>query len=115
MIAVGAERFEELVDMALDALPAELAAAMENVAVLVADDPPEPGLLGLYDGVPLTERAYYGQGGGLPDRIWVYRHSICEICDDEDDVVDEVYVTVVHEVAHHFGIDDRRLEELGWA
>jgi predicted Zn-dependent protease with MMP-like domain len=115
VVAVSAERFEELVDLALDALPVELEAAMENVAVLVADDPPEPGLLGLYDGVPLTERAYYGQGGGLPDRIWVYRRPICEICADEDEVVDEVYVTVVHEVAHHFGIDDHRLEELGWA
>jgi predicted Zn-dependent protease with MMP-like domain len=111
---VEPDRFEELVELALEALPAELAEAMENVAVLVADDPPEEGLLGLYEGVPLTERNDYGLGGVLPDRIWIYRRPICELCEDEDEVVEEIYVTVVHEVAHHFGIDDGRLDELGW-
>jgi predicted Zn-dependent protease with MMP-like domain len=115
VVDVGPEHFDELVDLALDELPADLAAAVDNVAVLVADEPPEPGLLGLYEGVPLTEREAYGAVGTLPDRIWIFRLPICAVCDDFADVVDEIYVTVVHEVAHHFGIDDERLHELGWA
>jgi predicted Zn-dependent protease with MMP-like domain len=115
VIELAPERFDELVDAALDALPDELARAMQNVAVLVVDDPPEPGLLGLYDGVPLTDREGYGAIGVLPDRIWIYRRPICELCDDVEEVVDEIYVTVVHEIAHHFGIDDQRLHDLGWA
>ena len=112
MDAVSPERFEELVGEALDDLPEDLAQLMRNVVVLVEDTSPD-GLLGLYEGVPLTERdsAY---SGVLPDRITLYRLPICAMCDDEDDVADEVYTTVVHEVAHHFGIDDERLHELGW-
>jgi predicted Zn-dependent protease with MMP-like domain len=116
MIEVSEARFEELVADALDSLPHELGQLMDNVVVLVADRGEEPDLLGLYDGIPLTERGTsYGEGFVMPDRIWIYRLAICEICDDEDDVVDEVAITVVHEVAHHFGIDDDRLDELGWA
>ncbi|MBB6345494.1 metallopeptidase family protein [Nonomuraea muscovyensis] len=113
MIDVSRERFEELVAEALDTIPRELTRAMSNVVVTVVDDPPEPDLLGLYTGVPLTERGDW-YSGVLPDRIEIYRHSICGVCDTEDDVVDEVRITVVHEVGHHFGIDDKRLHELGW-
>lgn len=106
--------FEELVGEALDTIPRELADAMDNVVVLVDDrNPDAPQLLGLYEGVALTERTS-DYGGVLPDRITLYREAILDICDDEDDVVREVAVTVVHEVAHHFGIDEDTLHELGW-
>jgi predicted Zn-dependent protease with MMP-like domain len=84
--------------------------------VLVEDDAPaeDPELLGLYDGVPLTERdSTYTMS--VPDRITIFRRPTLAICDSEDDVVSEVRITVVHEIAHHFGIDDDRLHELGWA
>jgi len=111
---MGRRRFEELVGDALDLIPAEFAAAMENVVILVEDrDPERPSLLGLYHGVALTERTSH-YGGVLPDRITIYREAILGICDNEDEVVEEVAVTVVHEIAHHFGIDDDRLHELGW-
>ncbi|MHA6629029.1 metallopeptidase family protein [Pseudonocardia sichuanensis] len=107
-------RFEELVSDALDTIPPELTAAMDNVVVLVADrHETEPDLLGLYEGVALTERSS-SYGGVLPDRITIYQDAILDICADEDDVVQEVAVTVVHEVAHHFGIDEETLHELGW-
>ncbi|EHR48643.1 hypothetical protein SacmaDRAFT_0336 [Saccharomonospora marina XMU15] len=107
-------RFEELVADALDQLPPEFASAMDNVVVLVEErNESEPDILGLYHGVALTERGH-DYGGVLPDRISIYREPILGMCDTEDDVVEEVLVTVVHEVAHHFGIDDARLHELGW-
>jgi predicted Zn-dependent protease with MMP-like domain len=107
-------RFDELVADALDTIPPELMRAMDNVVVL-ADDrhPDDPSLLGLYEGVALTERTS-DYGGVLPDRITIYREAILDICVDEDEVVDEVAVTVVHEVAHHFGIDEATLHRLGW-
>lgn len=107
-------RFEELVTDALDQLPTEFASAMSNVVVLVEDrNAEEPSLLGLYDGVALTERdSTYG--GVLPDRITIYRDPLLDICDSEQEVVDEVMTTVVHEIAHHFGIDDETLHRLGW-
>ena len=157
------ERFDELVALALDDIPPELTDVMDNVVVLVEDEPPEdePDLLGLYDGVALTERwgdpmmqlpdrififrgplldmceseeepppdepdllGWYegtplterdwSYGGVLPDRIVVFRGPTLRMCDTEDDVVDEVHITVVHEIAHHFGIDDDRLHELGY-
>ncbi|GAA3861165.1 metallopeptidase family protein [Saccharothrix violaceirubra] len=108
------QRFEELVGEALDELPPEFAAAMDNVVVLVEDrHPDEPSLLGLYHGIALTSRNS-DYGGVLPDRVTIYREAILDICADEDEVVDEVVITVVHEIAHHFGIDDERLHELGW-
>lgn len=108
------QRFEELVGDALDLIPPEFAAAMENVVILVEDrDPENPSLLGLYHGVALTERTSH-YGGVLPDRITIYREAILDICRDEEEVVEEVAITVVHEIAHHFGIDDARLHELGW-
>jgi predicted Zn-dependent protease with MMP-like domain len=107
-------RFDELVSDALDTIPAELARAMDNVVVLVEDrDPDDPGLLGLYHGIALTERSS-SYGGVLPDRITIYRDPILDMCADEDEVVHEVAVTVVHEIAHHFGIDEETLHELGW-
>ncbi|MGH9187431.1 MAG: metallopeptidase family protein [Acidimicrobiales bacterium] len=113
MIHVPAERFEELVGDALDSIPPDLGRLMENVAVVVADRSSRPGLLGLYEGVPLTKRGndYFGV---MPDKITVFRASICAMCNSEEEVVEQVLITVVHEVAHHFGIDDRRLHELGW-
>lgn len=109
------QRFDELVSDALDAIPPELAAVMDNVVVLVADRHPEdPGLLGLYEGVALTERDS-NYAGSLPDTITIYRDALLDICDSDDELVDEVKVTVIHEVAHHFGIDDDRLHDLGWA
>lgn len=113
VIEVSRQKFEELVAEALDTIPPELMAQMKNVVVEVVDDPPEPNLLGLYTGIPLTERGDW-YSAVLPDRIEIYRNPICEICDTVDDVVDEVQITVVHEIAHHFGIDDDRLHELGW-
>lgn len=109
------QRFDELVSDALDLIPAELATAIDNVVVLVEDrNLEEPDLLGLYEGVALTERdSFYA--GSLPDTITIYRGALLQMCDSEEQVVDEVAVTVIHEVAHHFGIDDERLHELGWA
>lgn len=114
MTAVGPERFAELVAEALDGLPPALGRLMDNVAVVVDDVSPPGGLLGLYEGIPLTERYEYG-GLAVPDRITVFRRAICAAARSEDEVVEQVRVTVVHEVAHHFGIGDARLHELGWA
>lgn len=108
------QRFDELVSEALDLIPAQLAAAMDNVVILVEDrNPEEPELLGLYEGVALTERDS-DYGGSLPDAITIYREALLDICESDDDVVEEVAITVIHEIAHHFGIDDDRLHELGW-
>ncbi|HEX4395997.1 MAG TPA: metallopeptidase family protein [Trebonia sp.] len=113
MIDIEPGRFEEMVAMALDSLPAELGRLMSNVAVTVEHDPGPPGLLGLYEGIPLTSRTTQ-YAGVLPDRITIYRLAICAICRTEGEVANEVRRTVIHEVAHHFGIDDDRLAELGW-
>ena len=108
------ERFEDLVSEALDLIPPKLAAALDNVVVLVEDrHPDEPDLLGLYQGIALTERDS-SYAGALPDTVTIYRESLLEVCDTEDEVIEEVAITVIHELAHHFGIDDRRLHELGW-
>ncbi|GAA4542937.1 metallopeptidase family protein [Amycolatopsis samaneae] len=107
-------RFEELVSEALDEVPPEFAEAMDNVVVLVEEfNEEEPTILGLYHGVALTERTS-DYGGVLPDRISIYRRPILDMCEDEEQVVEEVLVTVMHELGHHFGIDDARLHELGW-
>jgi predicted Zn-dependent protease with MMP-like domain len=109
------ERFEELVGDALDEVPNELLSLMNNVVFLVEDAPPDGGddLLGLYEGTALTERGW-DYAGMLPDRITIYRNPTLKVCDSEEDVVEEVAITVVHEIAHHFGIDDQRLHDLGW-
>ena len=113
MIDVEPERFEEMVAEALDGLPAELGRLMSNVAVTVEHGRGPRGLLGLYEGIPLTSRTTQ-YAGVLPDRITIYRQAICAICQTEEEVADQVRKTVIHEVAHHFGIDDARLSELGW-
>jgi len=113
VVEVDGEQFEAMVGVALDALPPELGRLMRNVAVVVELDGGPPGLLGLYEGVPLTERTS-DYSGLLPDRITIYRKAICAMCASEAEVVDEVRRTVVHEVGHHFGIDDDRLHALGW-
>jgi predicted Zn-dependent protease with MMP-like domain len=114
-VDVSAEEFEDLVGQALDTIPARLAHAMQNVVVLVEPEPPDddPDLLGLYEGVPLTERdGWYA--GVLPDRITIFRGPVLRLCSTYAEVVEEVRVTVVHEVAHHFGIDDDELHDLGY-
>ena len=110
------ERFDALVDQALDGIPDELASVVRNVVVLVEDEPPEdePDLLGLYEGVALTER-WGDPTMELPDRIFVFRGPLLDMCESEAELVEEVRITVVHEVAHHFGIDDDRLHDLGYA
>ncbi len=109
------QRFEELVEAAFARIPEELIALLDNVVLFVEDDPPagDPHLLGLYSGIPQTERGW-SYGGALPDRIFIYRNPTLRICDTEQDVIEEVEITVAHEIAHHFGIDDARLYELGY-
>jgi predicted Zn-dependent protease with MMP-like domain len=113
MIDVAPDRFDEMVSTALDSLPPRLGRVMRNVAIVVDNDSHQLQLLGLYEGVPLTERTH-SYSAVLPDRITIYRRAICAICYSEDQVVEEVRRTVIHEVGHHFGIDDSRLHELGW-
>ena len=113
MIDVEPAQFEDMVAAALDSLPEELGRLMRNVAVTVEHGSGPPRLLGLYQGIPLTSRTSQ-YAGVLPDRITIYRRAICAICSTEDEVVEQVRRTVIHEVAHHFGIDDARLTELGW-
>ncbi|MDQ4051988.1 MAG: metallopeptidase family protein [Actinomycetota bacterium] len=116
-IEMSPERFDELVDQALDGIPDELASLVRNVVVLVEDEAPadDPDLLGLYDGVALTERTGMPGELELPDRIFIFRGPLLDMCADEAELVEEVRITVVHEVAHHFGIDDDRLHDLGYA
>ena len=114
-VAMSRERFEELVADALDSVPAQLLKLLNNVVILVEDDPPDgQRLLGVYEGYALTERGV-DYGAVLPDRITIFRNPILSICHTEEQVAREVTVTVVHEIAHHFGIDDERLHHLGWA
>lgn len=115
MIDIGPAEFEGLVAQALEAVPVELARLVDNVVFMIEDEAPpdDPDLLGLYEGIALTERdSRYA--GALPDRITIYRKPTLRMCDTAQEVVDEVNITVVHEIAHHFGIDDDRLHELGY-
>src|SRR4029078_4238003 len=114
-VRMSPQRFDELVSDALDLIPRELAAAIDKVAVLVEDrNPDEPDLLGLYHGVALTERdSWYA--GSLPDTITIYRDALLDVCETQDEVLYEVPIPVIPEIAHHFGIDDDRLHEPGWA
>jgi predicted Zn-dependent protease with MMP-like domain len=109
------ERFERLVAEALDDLPAWVHERLENVEVLIEDAPPRdrPGLLGLYEGIPLTNRGR-GYFGVLPDRITLFRRTIQAVARDDHDMRGVIRDTVVHEIAHFFGISDERLQELGW-
>jgi len=110
---VSPQEFEGYVADALDSLPPDLARHFDNVVVVVEDEhPDETDILGLYDGVALTERDHYS--GALPDRISLYRIPLCLLAEDTDHLIEEIAITVVHEFAHHVGIDDHRLHELGW-
>lgn len=113
---MDAAEFEQAVGDALDAVPPELMRLLDNVVFFVEDEPPadDPDLLGVYDGTPLTERGD-AWAGALPDRITIFRGPLTRMCKDREDLLDEIAVTVVHEIAHHFGIDDERLHALGWA
>jgi predicted Zn-dependent protease with MMP-like domain len=119
---VSRDRFEELVADALDSIPPDLAVHMDNVAVVVEDWPTreqlggKPGtLLGLYEGVQLTDRSPLNYAGVMPDRITIFRGPLCARSRDEAQLAHKIRVTVIHEIAHHFGMDDARLHELGWA
>jgi predicted Zn-dependent protease with MMP-like domain len=111
-VEVSARRFEDLVEEALAGLPGEIEAMLDNVAVLVTDGHPDDPL-GRYDGVPLTARGGYGLME-MPDRITIFRVPLCAHSRDEAHLVEEVRITVVHELGHHMGIDDDRLHELGY-
>jgi predicted Zn-dependent protease with MMP-like domain len=115
VVDLSRAEFEDAVGDALDAVPAELMALLDNVVFLVEDEPPraDPGLLGVYDGTPLTERGA-GWAGALPDRITIFRGPLTRLCVDREELLEEIAITVVHEIAHHFGIDDARLHALGW-
>ena len=115
MFVVDNERFEELVAQALEGLPEELSRHIENLAVIVEDEAKGRPLYGLYEGVPLTTRGPVSYSAVLPDRITLYQTTICRGCTDESQVRAQITKTVIHEVAHHFGISDPRLDELGWA
>lgn len=115
-LELDGDAFEALVTDELDALPDEMIDGLDNV-VFVVEDRPEDGsldLLGLYDGVALTERDSYGFGE-MPDRVILYREPLLAICESIDELRDEIHITLVHEIAHYYGIDDDRLHELGWA
>ena len=115
MFAVSNARFEELASEALASLPDSLAARIDNVAIIVEDVAEGRSLFGLYEGIPLTKRSVLSYSGVMPDRITLYQTTICRYCDSEEEVKAQIRKTVIHEVAHHFGIGDPRLEELGWA
>lgn len=126
MLAIPPARFEILVARALDLLPAEFHAHMENVSVVIAEAPdlellaelgmdpddPEDTLFGLYEGVPLTERGF--DDVLLPDSITIFRRPLLDWAETEQEIVDEVRITVLHEIGHFFGMDEDRLDELGY-
>lgn len=114
VIDVSPERFEQLVAAAVDVIPDELGSMIDNVVIVIEDEAPadDPGLLGLYEGIPLTSRdSWYV--AAMPDRIRIFRRPILRMCQSQAEVVKEVHITVVHEIAHHFGIDDDKLHDLG--
>ena len=110
------EQFDAIVEEALDDVPPELMAMLDNVAFFVEAEPSadDPDLLGIYEGTPLTERGEWWGQGSLPDRITLFRGPLTRMCEDVDDLREEIAVTVVHEIAHHFGIEEDTLHELGW-
>lgn len=116
MIEIDRDHFEQLVAYAMETIPAQLSKEIQNVAILIEDNPPDdqPNLLGLYRGIPLTQKQPSSWGGALPDTITIYRNSILRICSSYEDVVRQVRVTVVHEVGHYFGLTESRLHELGY-
>jgi predicted Zn-dependent protease with MMP-like domain len=115
MYEISNERFEEVAAAALASLPPELSSQIENLAIIVADEAPGHNLYGLYEGIPLTKRGPMSYSAVMPDRITLYQKTICQHCHSEAEVEAQIRKTVLHEVAHHFGISDPRLVELGWA
>lgn len=115
MFTVSNERFDELVTDAIRSLPPELAKEIDNVAIIVEDEAEGRQLFGLFEGIPLTKRGPMSYTGALPDRITLYQGAISRYCNSDDEVRRQVRKTVIHELAHHFGISDERLTELGWA
>jgi len=113
MDPIPVDEFEALVADALATIPDRLRLEMDNVAILIDDESPPGPLYGLYEGVPLTDRGNYS--GASPDRITLFLATICRSARTEAQLVDQIRVTLLHEVAHHFGIDDARLTELGWS
>jgi predicted Zn-dependent protease with MMP-like domain len=112
VVSLSPEEFEVLVERALQNIPTELRSAMDNVVVLIDDESPPGRLFGLYQGVPLTNRGSYS--AAMPDRITIFKETICAACETTQQVEQQVRRTVIHEVGHHFGIGDARLRELGW-
>ena len=120
MIRISREEFEEAVDDALDSLPEEIARSIAeaNVAILVEEEPSREQaegieLLGLYEGIPLDQRSVF-QGYAQPDRIFIFRGPLQRVAISRDHLVQQIAVTVLHEIGHLFGISDQRLHELGW-
>lgn len=114
-VVMSFETFEELVNQAIDEVPEELVSMIDNCVVMIEPEPPAdvPGLLGLYEGIPLTERnSAYAMA--LPDRIFIYMSTTLQMCNSYAEVVEQVRITVAHEIAHHFGISDAKLHELGY-
>ena len=114
MVEMDPETFEQLVTEVLDELPDEMVDGRDNVVFLVEDEHPEEDLLGIYEGVAITDRGQYGFGE-LPDRIMVFRLPHIETSETLEDLRAEIRTTLVHEIAHFYGIDDEQLHELGWA
>ena len=115
MELISEDEFEKLVVDELDLLPDDMIDGLDNV-VFVTENRPEDGsldLLGLYDGIAITERGQYGFGE-LPDRIILYREPLLDVAENLDDLKDQIHITLVHEIAHFYGIDDEQLHELGW-
>jgi predicted Zn-dependent protease with MMP-like domain len=115
VFAVSDERFDELVAVAIRSLPPALAKEIDNVAIIVEDEAEGRQLFGLFEGIPLTKRGPMSYSGVLPDRITIYQGAICRYCNNDLEVRQQVRKTIIHELAHHFGISDERLSELGWA
>ena len=114
-VEISDKEFDQAVSEALDQVPEGFLELLDNVVILVEDAPdgPDKNLLGLYEGVPLSDRdSHYG--GVLPDHIFIYREPLKRICTSVDELIEEIGVTVIHEIAHFFGIDDEHLDELGW-
>ena len=113
MVEITADEFEALVNDELDALPPEMLDGLDNVVIMIEDEPEDGSdLLGVYEGLALTERDAYA--GVLPDRIILFSGPLTRMCDDRDDLAEEIHITLVHEIAHFYGIEEDQLHALGW-
>lgn len=115
MVEVSIEQMEAMAADVLDLVPEEFLVALDNLVIVVEEVPPEgEDLLGLYEGVPLSERSPLDYDGFLPDRITLFRSTLCAVAADHDELRAEVRITLLHELGHHFGLSEEKLEELGW-